>query len=111
MKQLLLSLFVFIVFSCNDAGKKTDTGTPVKENAETNDNVSGTTKDKEDFILTCHIDASNSLGGENVEQVNQFCECAWEKTKGKYIGEIIATRSKLEKDPELKECYEKAQRK
>lgn len=54
-------------------------------------------------MLTCHVDASNSLGGENEAQVNQFCECAWEKTKGKYQGQVVANNSKLEKDPLLKD--------
>ncbi len=63
-------------------------------------------------MLTCHIDASNALGEKATDaQVDQFCECAWEKTKGKYQGAIIANSSKLEKDPVLKECYENAKRK
>ena len=112
MKQLLLCLMVFTFFSCNDNQEKTNTEKSVGEtNTETTEDVFGSTKDKEDFISTCRIDASNSLGGENVTQVNDFCECAWEKLKGNYPGETIATESKLKKDLVLKECYENAKKK
>ncbi len=112
MKQLLFCLLLLTVLSCNDNGEKTNTEKSVNEpNTENKSDISGNTEDKEDFILTCRIDASNSLGGENVAQVNDFCECAWEKLQGKYSGETIASKSKLEKDPVLKECYENAKKK
>ncbi len=116
MKQLLFCLALSAFFSCNSNEKQTNDETPSAEtsgvgNGEMKDGISDYTNNKKSFILTCHVDASNSLGGENVAQVDQFCECAWEKTKGKYQGEVVATKSKLEKDPLLKDCYESARKK
>ncbi|MGI8583643.1 MAG: hypothetical protein ACR2KX_15705 [Chitinophagaceae bacterium] len=112
MKQLLFCLLLLTVLSCNNNEEKMNSEKSVNEtNTENKSDISGSTKDKEDFISTCHIDASNSFGGEKVAQVNDFCECAWGKLQGKYPGEIIATRSKLEKDPVLQECYENAKKK
>ncbi len=118
MKPLLLCLLITIMFSCNNNEKQTDNSTtvtaPSTESTSAYDpktGISDYTNNKESFMLTCNIDASNSLGSENQERVKQFCECAWEKTKGKYNGGIIANDSKLEKDPTLKECYENAKKK
>jgi hypothetical protein len=115
MKRLSFCLVLLTFFSCNSNEKQTTNEKTAQEtkagNGEMKDGISDYTNNKESFMLTCHIDASNAIGGENDAQVTQFCECAWEKTKGKYPGEVIANDSKLEKDPILKECYEKAKTK
>ena len=116
MKQLIFCLALSAVFSCNSTEKQTNDDTTAAEtsevgNGEMKDGISDYTNNKKSFILTCHVDASNALGGENEAQVDQFCECAWEKTKGKYQGEVVANNSKLEKDPLLKDCYESARKK
>lgn len=113
MKQLSFCLLLAICFSCNSNGKQTvskpeNETTTTESNYEPKTGISDYSDNKESFMLTCNVDASNSLGGENQERVKQFCECAWEKTKGKYKGGIVADKSKLEKDPVLKECYENA---
>ena len=121
MKQLLLCLALPFFFACNGNEKSSDAGTPASQapaaepdnvgTGEMKDGISDYTNNKKSFMLTCRIDASNSLGGENQAEVEKFCECAWEKTKGKYEGEVVATQSKLEKDPTLKDCYESARKK
>ena len=116
MKQLLFCLALSVVFSCNSDKKQTNDETPAAEtgnvgNGEMKDGISDYTNNKKSFLLTCHVDASNVFGGENEAQVNQFCECAWEKTKGKYPGSVVADKSKLETDPLLKDCYETAGKK
>ncbi len=66
MKQLLFCLLLLTVLSCNDNGEKTNPEKSVNEtNTENKSDISGNTKDKEDFILTCRIDASNSLAGNS----------------------------------------------
>lgn len=112
MKKVTLLITIIIIFSCNNSDRKNN-GEPL--NKETNsdikkDETKGNVKNKEDFMLTCAVDASNSLGGENQEKVKQFCECAWEKSKGEYRGQVIATESKLKKDSILKDCYEQAKK-
>lgn len=120
MKQLLSCLVLVALFSCNSTSKESTSETPVttqsndasgKGTGEMKDGISDYTNNKESFMLTCHVDASNALGGENTAQVDQFCECAWEKTKGKYPGAVVANDAKLEKDPVLKGCYENAKKK
>ena len=116
MKQLLFCLVLSAMFSCNSDKKQTNAETPAAEtgkmgNGEMKDGISDYTNNKEGFILTCHVDASNVFGGEHVAQVDQFCECAWEKTKGKYPGSVVASKSKLANDPLLKDCYESALKK
>lgn len=109
MKQQILLLAIILMFSCNNNDKKNNVeNSTVKEtNDDSKKNESaGNLKDKEDFLLTCVVDASNSLGGENREKVKKFCECAWEKSKGEYRGQVIATESKLKKDSILSQCYE-----
>ncbi len=111
MKQLILLLTITFMFSCNDSDKKdTETTTKETDSVGKNNTSSGNIKDKEDFMLTCNVDASNALGGENQDKVKQFCECAWEKSKGEYRGEVIANNSKLEKDSVLKSCYDAAKK-
>ena len=111
MKTFLAIVLMAVCLSCNDAKDhgKADRGTSELPASAPGANAS--TKEKEDFLLTCHVDASNSLDGKSSETVTAFCECAWEKTKGEYHGEIIATESKLKKDPSLKDCYEEAMKK
>lgn len=122
MKPLLFCLLLATSISCNNKGKQTDNTekqtdkeTPTTESSyDPKTGISDYTNNKKSFMLTCIIDASNSIGNENQdnkEQVKEFCECAWEKTKGKYVGGVVANRSKLEKDATLKECYENAIRK
>ena len=100
------------MFSCNDGDEKNSSETTAKENNNEikKDNNSGKVKTKEDFMLTYAVDASDSLGGENREKVKQFCECAWEKSKGEYRGDVIARESKLKKDSVLSQCYEQAKK-
>lgn len=103
-------------FSCNGNETAAEKGPNTNEttsqgNGEMKDGISDYTNNKKSFMLTCHIDAANSLKSQNDEQINSFCECAWEKTKGKYPGEVVANNSKLEKDPQLKECFEAAKTK
>ena len=112
MKQLLFCLLITIAFSCNNNEKQTGKETSTTEsNYDPKTGISDYSNNKESFMLTCNVDASNSLGSENQERVKQFCECAWGKTKGIYNGGIVANDSKLEKDPTLKECYENAKKK
>ena len=112
MKLFLFSLLLISFFACSNNSTAEGEATKTNEkNAEAKDEAGGNIKTKEDFILTCHIDASNALGSEHQAQVDQFCECAYEKTGGHYVGEIIANDSKLEKDPTLKSCYEEARKK
>ncbi len=118
MKQLLLCLLVTIMFSCNNSEKQTDSATTVTPSPSTESSydpktgISDYTNNKKSFMLTCHIDGSQALGEEATDaEVDQFCECIWEKTKGKYNGGIVADNSKLEKDSLLKDCYENAKKK
>jgi hypothetical protein len=116
MNQVLFCLFLLTAISCNSnneaGGKEPSVGeTAGKGNGELKDGVSDYTNNKNSFMLTCRIDAGNSLKSENEEQINNFCECAWEKTGGKYPGEVVANNSKLETDPLLKGCFETAKTK
>ena len=119
MKPVLFCFTLITALACNGPAKQVDVDTPTtqektetgtKGNGEMKDGISDYTNNKESFMLTCHIDASNALGGENTKQVDQFCACAWEKTKGMYPGSVVANDSKLEKDPTLKGCYEEAKK-
>ncbi|MDB5205582.1 MAG: hypothetical protein JWR72_657 [Flavisolibacter sp.] len=116
MKQLFFCLLLATFISCNSNDKTSDkessTGeTTGKRNSEFKDGISDYTNNKSSFMLTCHIDAANSLKSEKEEQIDNFCECAWEKTGGKYPGEVVANDSKLEIDPVLKGCFEAARTK
>lgn len=116
MKKLVFCLTLATFFSCNSNEKAAEKELPTGEttgrgNGEMKDGVSDYTNNKKSFMLTCHIDAANSLHSQNDEQINKFCECAWEKTKGRYPGETVADDSKLEKDPVLKDCFESAKTK
>lgn len=116
MKQLVFSLAAIMLFSCNSnetkSEKSSSTGeTTIKGNGELKDGISDYTNNKNSFMLTCHVDAANSLNSQNDAQITNFCECAWEKTQGRYPGEVIANDSKLEKDAQLKGCYEAAKAK
>ena len=122
MKQLLFCFVLITFFSCNsndkkankEAGKETSTpANTAKGDGEMKDGIADYTNNKESFMLPCNIDGRLALGGEKATdaQVSQFCECAWEKTKGKYPAEVMANNSKLEKHPVLKECYENAKSK
>jgi hypothetical protein len=116
MKRLLFCLALGTFFSCIGNEKAAEKESSSKETmnkgtGELKDGISDYTNNKESFMLTCHIDAANSLNAQKDEQINSFCECAWEKTKGKYPGEVVANDSKLEKDPQLKDCFENAKMK
>ena len=118
MKQLLFCLILVTFFSCNNNEKQTTNETPTEEtnakgNGELKDGISDYTNNKKSFMLTCNIDGRLALGGDKATdaQVTQFCECAWEKTKGKYPAEVMANNSELEKHSLLKECFENAKKK
>jgi hypothetical protein len=113
--QLLFSLLSMVVFSCTDQSTGTGKeGSELEEVAsETSASVNGVTDytgNKKSFMLTCNIDGRLALGGDNATdaQVSQFCECAWEKTGGKYEDRVMANNSALENHPVLKGCFEKA---
>src|SRR5829696_1589318 len=113
MKRILFCLVLGSFFACNSNEKAMDKEqssgeTTNKGNGELKDGISDYTNNKESFMLTCHVDAANSLDGQKDEQITGFCECAWEKTKGKYPGEVVANDSKLAKDEQLKSCFEEA---
>lgn len=113
MKTILFCLLPATFFSCNNNEKQTDKERSEKvSNYDPKTGISDYTNNKNSFMLPCHIDANTALGDKATDaQVDQFCECAWEKTQGKYNGGIVADKSKLEKDPLLKECYENAKKK
>lgn len=116
MKKLFYFLALSASLSCNSNKKQTKAEPSTSDESamghgEMKDGISDYTNNKKSFMLTCHIDASNSLGSENTAQVDQFCECAWDKTKGKYDGTVVANNTKLEKDATLKDCYENARKK
>ena len=102
--------------SCNggtsDANTKTgDTTTTDKSSNAANDmddGIIGDANDKENFVSSCNIDAG-TWAGMDAERKKIFCECVFEKSKGKYPAEFITDTMKLKSNEELRSCFEKVQ--
>ncbi|MDP4261867.1 MAG: hypothetical protein Q8941_04995 [Bacteroidota bacterium] len=110
MKLSALFLLLFMALACNETKKSDSDGT--NKDAATEQAIG-----KSSFMSSCMIDASNPLRTPdeenrdipaNLNRVKQFCECAWEKTNGKYPGSIIADKSKLKRDVTLASCWQAA---